>query len=99
MASSREERLAENEDAFRHLNDELGVMGVYVCECADAACRDHVQMSRERYSTIRADSRRFFVRPGHETPDVETVVERETEFFVVEKPERVSHIVDAPRGP
>jgi hypothetical protein len=42
----------------------------------------------------RPDPHRFFVRPGHETPDVETVVEREADWYVVEKPEGVGHIVD-----
>jgi hypothetical protein len=94
MADPRAERIAENEDAFRHLNDRLGVMGVFVCECGDPGCREHVQMSRERYTEIRADAYRFFVRPGHEAPDVETVIERCDAYYVVEKPRAVGHIVD-----
>jgi hypothetical protein len=93
MADARTERIATNEASFRHLNDELGVMGVFVCECGDGGCREHVQMSREQYSAIRADERRFFVRPGHEIDDVETVVQREPDWFVVEKPDDVAHIV------
>ena len=95
MASARAERIAENEDGFRHLNEELGVMGVFVCECGEASCREHVQMPRERYREIRSNTRRFFVRPGHEMPDVETVVEREEAWYVVEKPDDVGHIVDS----
>ena len=94
MADARAERIAENEDSFRHLNEQLGVMGVFVCECGDGDCRQHVQMPRERYSDIRRNPRRFFVRPGHEIPDVERVVEREVEWYVVEKPADVAHIVD-----
>jgi hypothetical protein len=90
----RAERIAENEAAFRHLNEQLGVMGVFVCECGDEDCRMPVQMPRERYEQIRAHPRRFFVRPGHEKPDVETVIERDDEFLVIEKPEAVDHIVD-----
>jgi hypothetical protein len=51
-------------------------------------------MPRERYREIRSNTRRFFVRPGHEMPDVETVVEREEAWYVVEKPDDVGHIVD-----
>jgi hypothetical protein len=94
VASAREERIAENEDGFRHLNDRLGVMGVFVCECGDPQCREHVQMPRDRYRAIRSNPRRFFVRPGHEIPDVEAVVEREETWFVVEKPDDVAHIVE-----
>ena len=94
MADGREERIAENEVAFRRLNEELGVMGVFVCECGDADCREHIQMDRDDYSRIRRDSRRFFVRPGHEIADAETVVERSADWYVIEKPDEVAHIVD-----
>ena len=94
MADARAERIAENEDGFRHQNEELGVMGVFVCECGEASCREPVQMPRERYREIRANAHRFFVKPGHEIPDVETVVEQAGEWNVVEKPADVSHIVD-----
>jgi hypothetical protein len=94
MADPREERIAENEVAFRRLNEELGVMGVFVCECGDADCREHIQMPRAAYEEIRTSPRRFFVRPGHEHPDVETVVERADEWYVIEKPDDVAHIVD-----
>jgi hypothetical protein len=94
VANARAERIAENEDGFRRLNEELGVMGVFVCECGDPTCREHVEMPRERYAAIRTNPRRFFVRPGHEIEDVEDVVEREAEWSVVEKPADVGHIVD-----
>jgi hypothetical protein len=93
MADARAERIAANEDGFRRQNEHLGVMGVFVCECGDAGCRDHVEMPRDTYRDIRANPRRFFVRPGHELPDVETVVERGDGWYVVEKPDDVAHIV------
>jgi hypothetical protein len=95
VASARKERIAQNENDFRHLNEELGVMGVFVCECGEATCREPVRMPRERYREIRASSRLFFVKPGHEKPDVETVVERTDEWYVVAKPDDVGHIVDS----
>ena len=91
---ARAERIAENEAAFRRLNEQLGVMGVFICECGDAECRLPVRMGRERYEQVRGNPRHFFVRPGHEKPDVETVIRRDEEFLVVEKPEAVDHIVD-----
>lgn len=90
----RAERVAHNEVSFRRSNEQLGVMGVFVCECGEADCRLPVQMSRERYEQIRSHSRHFFVRPGHEKPELETVLRRDDEFLVVEKPEAVSHITD-----
>jgi hypothetical protein len=69
-------------------------MGVFICECGMTECRLPVQMPRERYEAIRRNPRHFFVKPGHELPEVETVIEREEEFLVIEKPESVDHIVD-----
>ena len=94
MADSRAERIAGNEAAVRRLNEQLGVRGVFLCECGLASCREPVRMPRGRYLEIRANPRRFFVRPGHEAPDVEMVVEREQGFNVVEKSDDVAHIVD-----
>ena len=90
----RAERVAENEASFRRLNEELGVMGVFVCECGDSDCRLPIRMSRERYEQIRENARHFFVRPGHEKPELELVIRREDDFLVVEKPDAVAHIVD-----
>ena len=90
----RAERVAHNEVSFRRSNERLGVMGVFVCECGEAGCRLPVQMSRKRYELIRANPRHFFVRPGHEKQEVETVIRRDDEFVVVEKPEAVGHITD-----
>jgi hypothetical protein len=93
MADAHAERIAENEDSFRTQNERLGVMGVFLCECGDVNCREHVQMPRASYRAIRCNPRRFFVRPGHEIPYVEAVVEREDDWYVVEKPDAVAHIV------
>ena len=91
----RAERVAHNEVSFRRSNEQLGVMGVFVCECGEADCRLPVRMPRERYEQIRGNPRHFFVRPGHEKPELETVIRRDDdEFLVVEKPEAVSHITD-----
>ena len=38
-------------------------------------------------SRLRAEPTRFAVKPGHELPDVERVVERHESYFVVEKAE------------
>src|SRR3954454_24046536 len=99
MDQGRAARIAQNEVAFRNLNDELGVMGVFICECADPACPAHVQMPRERYEAIRSDPHRFFVKPGHEIPEAEEVIAREDSWTVVEKPGDVDHIVDPSPAP
>jgi hypothetical protein len=45
------------------------------CECARLGCNQLVELSVREYEEIRAHPRRFVLVPGHESPDVETVVE------------------------
>jgi hypothetical protein len=97
---SREERLAQNEARFREINEsaqpqrETRGEGRFVCECADRACMQWIEVSPAKYTEVRQHPRWFVIAPTHEVPDVETVVERHPGFFVVEKPEEVAHIVE-----
>src|SRR5689334_13203367 len=98
--ASREERLAQNEVRFREINEmaqprreEIGG-GRFVCECADNSCAAWVTADPERYHEIRADQHLLLIVPGHEVPEVETVVESSEEFAVVRKPDEVGHIVE-----
>lgn len=86
------ERIAHNESAAREANERFG-LGTFVCECGDLDCHELVRMPREVYDSIRADSRRFFVLPGHEMPEAEDVVIRREDFLVVRKRDDVAHIV------
>jgi hypothetical protein len=64
-----------------------------VCECGNASCREGVPLSRGEYLAVRGHPRHFAVVPGHEIPDVETVVERHDGYLVIEKPADVDHIL------
>jgi hypothetical protein len=59
--------------------------GVFICECADLACTEQVEMSMAQYEDMRADPNRFVVLPGHEVADVEEVVHRAEGFLLVSK--------------
>jgi hypothetical protein len=105
MARSREERLARNEASFRSLNDSLGAnvherlsgsgsnVPGFVCECGNGDCDDIIQVELSAYEEVRRDPCLFLVRPGHEAPDVEDVVQREDRYIVVRKHEEVADIV------
>ena len=103
MASSRDERLAANEARFRQINEtaqpqrESQGAGRYVCECADRSCSRWVQLEAAEYAAVREHPRRFLILPGHENPEIESIVERHTGYFVIEKPEDVEHILDQVR--
>src|SRR5262245_1195712 len=55
------------------------------CECGDVFCAEIVELTAARYDSVRADSARFFVLPGHVDRMSETVVERGDGYLVVEK--------------
>jgi hypothetical protein len=89
---SRAERIGKNEGLFREVNERIGEISQgtpaeFICECGDKDCRSPVRLSTAEYERVRAEPTRFLVRPGHEMPEVERVVERHEQFFVVEKDE------------
>ena len=92
---SREARVAKNEVLFREVNERIRELAPtdgrteFLCECGDAACVEPVTLSLAKYETVREDGARFFVRPGHELPDIEAVIERAEGYTIVEKREGV----------
>jgi hypothetical protein len=109
--SSREERLALNEAAFREVNERIEDLAEtvdlktqpldFVCECGDAECMERLTMTRGEYEQLRSDAHQFAVHPGHEYPDVESVIARRKGYDVVVKnrgaPEQIAERTD-PRG-
>jgi formate-nitrite transporter family protein len=90
-----EERLARNEAFFRQVNERIkdvadGIIGgderfEFLCECADASCTERLTLSTSEYDQVRASPTRFVLAPGHASPEIEHVVEREGDHVVVEK--------------
>jgi hypothetical protein len=109
--SSREERVGLNEAVFREVNERIeGLADTFdlqtqaldlICECGDGTCVERVTMTREEYEDLRSDAHQFAVHPGHEYPDVESIVARFKGYDVVRKnkgaPEEIAEQTD-PRG-
>lgn len=89
--SSRKARIVRNETLFREVNERVKELVPsrghieFICECGNNECIDHVALSAEEYERVRADPVAFFVKPGHEIPDVEDVVETADRFLLVRK--------------
>lgn len=66
---------------------------LYFCECADTACREKVSVRKEDYERVRSDSCQFVIVPGHDIPDVETVIEVTANWAIVEKQDEVAETV------
>ena len=95
VTDERTRRIGENENLFRTVNDKLeglnesfGIVSdefTVVCECGDAMCVGRFTMSRDDYVGLRADSTLFAIAPGHEAADVEDVVAKTTDYWIVRK--------------
>ncbi len=95
VADERTRRIGENEHLFRTVNDKLEGLNesfavlsdefTVVCECGDAMCVRRFPMSRDHYVALRADSTLFAIAPGHEAADVEDVVEKTADYWIVRK--------------
>ena len=104
MPTEREERVVLNEALFRAANeraaaweerqDRPGDAELYHCECADLDCREKVLIPASEYERVRSESSLFFVIPGHEIPDVETVIETNEHWAVIRKDPEVRRLAE-----
>jgi hypothetical protein len=96
MTDERAARLAENEARFRDINDRVerdlervlyspDELLPFVCECARRTCSATIEMKRDEYERVRADSVLFAIAPGHEILDVEDVVSRGERYYMIRK--------------
>jgi hypothetical protein len=83
------ERASEWEE--RHADAEAEL---YACECSNRECRERMSLRRADYEKVRADAGQFVLIPGHEVPDVETVIERQEGWVIVEKAPEVRETVE-----
>ena len=100
---AREDRIARNEALFRSVNERVRELATvrgsnepqsvaFVCECGSAGCTATVELTIAEYEHVRADPTHFVVVSGHESPEVERVVERHERYDVVRKHEGEAQI-------
>ena len=95
---ARDKRLGANEALFREVNERVADVAEHFieietsispvdfnCECGIGDCTEQIPMTLAEYEDIRANPRRFAVVPGHELPEIESVVEKHPAYSVVEK--------------
>jgi hypothetical protein len=96
-------RLGFNEALFRSINErieagtwpaEQSETAAFRCECAALGCNLLLEMTLAEYEAVRLNPRRFIVAPGHELPEVEVVVRRTENYFVVEKVGDAGEVAD-----
>jgi anti-anti-sigma factor len=105
-------RAARNQSMFRVVNEQMRELNeafatltdtyTIACECYDTGCITTIQIRAEEYLRVRAEPRRFVVRPGHLLTDLEHVVEESDAYVVVEKTDTagdVAKLLDRTQSP
>jgi hypothetical protein len=95
MSSLWEQRAARNEALFREVNQNIALLEerhgtaasepTFLCECADAGCTEQITVDADTFRRVREQPRRFLLRPGHDDPQLERVVETHRDYVIVEK--------------
>ena len=107
----RLERQARNEALAREVNERInaldrgatkggdGTFGFH-CECGvEGGCAERIWMTLDEYDVVRQQDDRFALVPGHQTDELERVVERSDRYVVVDKVDAAEPFVaDDPRG-
>lgn len=93
----RMRRIGQNETLYRQVNERIKDLNEgfsmitesfsVVCECGSVDCTEQIAVSQSSYEETRANSTRFLVKPGHEEPETERIVDRADDgtYLVVEK--------------
>jgi hypothetical protein len=89
----RLERITRNEALFRSVNERIEELshGVgddrvdFLCECGRNGCEERVRMTGKEYKVVHDEDDRFVLAPGHQTEQLERVVERRDSYWIVDK--------------
>jgi len=100
----RQERLARNEALFREVNERVREIATvhgeddhvyeFYCECSNGDCTFQVKATVAEYEAVRAHPARFMIAPNHSLPEIEVVVERTENRWVVEKRGEPAELVE-----
>jgi hypothetical protein len=99
VSDERARRVGHNEALFRQVNERIEDLNAafatisqtfaVVCECGELSCTDQLELPPGVYERTRQSPVRFVVKPGHQAPDIEHVVEAEDDYLVIEKDQPV----------
>jgi hypothetical protein len=95
MTASEGVAAATQQSLFREVNERIAELSgrkafggkklELLCECADDSCTEPLTVTLDEYKQVRAVPTHFIVSTGHVVPNVERVVHKESNYFVVEK--------------
>ena len=105
----RNARIAKNETVFRATNREIenaeeesgggddAALEV-LCECGRPGCSGLISMTVGQYEKVHSQKDRFVVVPGHQSDEIEKVVEEREGYAIVDKFGEAEEIAEAEGG-
>jgi hypothetical protein len=100
-------RQARNEALMRTVNEKIAALGQgaggwaepehrfeFQCECGKIGCEGRVLMTQAEYARVHGQRDRFAVSPGHETEEIEYVVEQGEDYVIVDKRDAYERLVE-----
>jgi hypothetical protein len=105
----RHERIAKNETVFRAANREIeqadqeagggsDQLIEVLCECGRPGCGGVITLTVAEYDGVHSQDDRFVVLRGHESSEIEKVVEERAGYLVVDKFGEAEDIVEEESG-
>jgi hypothetical protein len=87
------EQLVRNQVLMREVNERVAEVACgwtgdppkFVCECSHDDCAEMLALSLPEYERIRSSPNLFVIAPGHQSPEVDRVVEARQSSSLVEK--------------
>ena len=57
----------------------------FICECSQLDCVERISLTLAEYGHVREEGDRFAIVAGHEELEIEQVIEKFEEYWIVEK--------------
>jgi hypothetical protein len=58
---------------------------LFYCECSNEDCAERIKIGLDSYNRVHKDRDAFTIKPGHDIPEVDKVVSKTSEYWVVKK--------------
>jgi len=86
-------RRARNQVIFREVNERPRTPAEvvpdgnadYLCECSDVSCTEKIELAPVEYEAVRRRPGALFIVPGHESLEVERVVDDLDRYTIIER--------------
>jgi hypothetical protein len=90
VAVPREDRVLRTEELYKRLNVAIAALldggsPAFLCECGNPLCNEPIEVTAEDLKMLHSRPGFYAITPGHEIPDLETVVLENDGYAIVRK--------------